>query len=238
LKALGEATQIALALRLPEERLGQLRNEAIACLALPDIRLLREWDCPVARPTRFAFDSELRYYAFVNDESEGIVRRMEDDTSVIQLPGAEFGPEFSPDGQFVAIATREAVSVWHLVDNTPVRVLHEQVSDVQLAAFRPDGVRIAIADATGGITAYHLPSGKRFATLTLDAPPLALAYHPFQDQLAVALPARARIYDLEAGTCLWDTPQSYDPWPAISWHPDGRFLAMAEKDWIISLWDI
>jgi WD40 repeat protein len=65
-----------------------------------------------------------------------------------------------------------------------------------------------------------------------------LAYHPFKDQLAVALPARARIYDLEGGTCLWDTPQSFDLWPTIAWHPGGRLLAMVEKDWVISLWDI
>src|SRR5262249_4293389 len=44
--------------------------------------------------------------------------------------------------------------------------------------------------------------------------------------------------DLEAGTCLWDTPQNYDPWPTIAWHPGGRLLAMGEKDWVISLWDI
>src|SRR5207244_6726459 len=43
LDAVAEAAKIARDLKLPEESLLELRNAAIACLALPDLRLARQW---------------------------------------------------------------------------------------------------------------------------------------------------------------------------------------------------
>src|SRR5204863_489475 len=63
LDALAEAAQIARDLSLPEDRLLERRNAAIACLALPDLRLAGPGlDCPAGT---FAadFDGRLEHYA-------------------------------------------------------------------------------------------------------------------------------------------------------------------------------
>jgi hypothetical protein len=44
LDALAKAAQIARERHMPPERFLELRNEAIACLALPDLRLAKQWD--------------------------------------------------------------------------------------------------------------------------------------------------------------------------------------------------
>src|SRR5262249_23024361 len=46
LQALAEAARTARQLGMPEAAFRELRNEAIACLTLPDLRVAREWDCP------------------------------------------------------------------------------------------------------------------------------------------------------------------------------------------------
>ena len=47
LDAIGKAVHIARERNMPAERIDELRNLAIACLALPDWRTLREWEASV-----------------------------------------------------------------------------------------------------------------------------------------------------------------------------------------------
>jgi hypothetical protein len=56
LHSLAEAATIARRLNLPQERIQELRNEAIACLALPDLRVAKEWDGWPAGSASVAFD--------------------------------------------------------------------------------------------------------------------------------------------------------------------------------------
>src|SRR5262249_13534714 len=81
LEALRKAAGLARVLDLPAERVRELRDEAIACLALPDLRVVRQWpveDNPtwvdVAGPAAplAAFDADLGRYA--SSDAQGIVR--------------------------------------------------------------------------------------------------------------------------------------------------------------------
>src|SRR5207247_1852154 len=63
LKAVEAAVAIARELDLPEARFLELRNEAIACLALPDLRLARQWDGWPTGSYVADFDGTLEHYA-------------------------------------------------------------------------------------------------------------------------------------------------------------------------------
>src|SRR2546421_115114 len=86
----------------------ELRNEAIACMALPDLRIARQWE--VSQPAQISatFDSRLDQYVRL-DASQGVisVHRTADDaelmaTSSFKLP--HLGERFSPNGQYLAVA--------------------------------------------------------------------------------------------------------------------------------------
>src|SRR5262249_6764516 len=68
LAALAEAARIVRTLDLSEaergERLLELRNEAIACLALVDMKPGRSWEVPDVDSNEFAFDPTCEHYVF------------------------------------------------------------------------------------------------------------------------------------------------------------------------------
>src|SRR5262245_23502370 len=65
------------------------RNEAIACLALPDVKLRRVINLP--RGSRSAFDHQMKRYA-TNDRSGALfIRSVADDRLVSYLPGRGAG---------------------------------------------------------------------------------------------------------------------------------------------------
>src|SRR5262249_55918733 len=66
LAALEQATELARQLRLPEQDFLELRNEVIACLALPDVRVAKEWDGWPEGSTHVDFDEKLERYARVD----------------------------------------------------------------------------------------------------------------------------------------------------------------------------
>ncbi len=86
----------------------ELRNEAIAALALPDVRVLRYWPLnpPVPLFAGLAFDATVERYARAYPDGQIAICRAQDDVQLLRLPG--FGPWheaglcFSPDGRFLA----------------------------------------------------------------------------------------------------------------------------------------
>src|SRR5260370_29971753 len=70
LRAVTDAVKFAGELKLPESRFLELRNEVIACLALPDLRVAREWDLPDGAAA-VVFDGALERYARL--EKQGTV---------------------------------------------------------------------------------------------------------------------------------------------------------------------
>ena len=65
----------------------RLRNEAIAAMALPDLRVAKELDVPRAKENGFAVDPAFERYAFKRDDGTVVVRRLSDDAELFRLPG-------------------------------------------------------------------------------------------------------------------------------------------------------
>jgi hypothetical protein len=100
--------QAARELGLDEKRLFELRNEAIASLALTDLRRLRRWEgWPQGSAAGFAFDSQLEHYARSDHEGNLRVHRVGDDREIVRLPGdGAMGAAimvFSPAGDVLAV---------------------------------------------------------------------------------------------------------------------------------------
>ena len=75
-------------LELPAERFQELRNLAVACLALPDVRNDQGMGRVSGRDRRARLrDDEVRLYARGDRQGRLSVRRVADDREVALLPG-------------------------------------------------------------------------------------------------------------------------------------------------------
>jgi hypothetical protein len=100
LKALAEAAQIAHTLKVPDDDILTLRNEAIACMALPDLQ-------PRPELAKGVPDKLLQRYATSDGQGTITIRRIAGDQEILRRGGAGTRPsnlEFSPDGRFLAAA--------------------------------------------------------------------------------------------------------------------------------------
>ncbi|HMC64981.1 MAG TPA: WD40 repeat domain-containing serine/threonine protein kinase, partial [Gemmataceae bacterium] len=227
----------------------ELRNEAIACMALVDLRRVRSRpDIPADCLERMVFDPSLERYAFSDPEGNIIVRLTSDDRELFRLrgPGSRaWALRFSPDGRFLAAK--------HHTDNQPEpndlyvyevaqqKVVVHSPGGIFSWAFSPDSRQLAVGDKAGAITVYDLASEQGGARV-LSRGPVAqdLAFHPDGRRLAVACPKPPVILirSLETGEVVWERKFTVGP-AALAWHPEGRLLAVGcfHPDWRVHLID-
>ena len=244
LRKLKEATRIARDLELPPEFVHDLRNEAIACLSLPDVEVAREWDGFPPDSDQVDFDPTFERYARSDSEGDVSVRRVGDDAEIASLrgDGKPVFPRFSPDGHCLAAQAhsgREGVKVWRLDGGEPSVVVNEPRSREWLSDFSPDGRLFVAAGGDDTIVVYELPSGKPLRRL--EGHPIGgsgwMTFHPKDPLVAVITKGgnSVRIVDVETGKVRADLTQANTS--HIAWHPDGRMLAVASNDGAIYLWD-
>jgi hypothetical protein len=252
LQAIREALRLPLP---PGHSLDELRTEAIAALALPDLELLREeWEGWPAGTVGLDFDGHLERYARLMKDGTVSVRRVSDDTEIARWqeptegdwPYDESNLRFSPDGQFLCIRHRTSGRLAvRRVDGPEPAVCHEgaKASNGWAMDFSPDGKRlaylrtdsrIAVVDLTSGQPSYLDSTGAvqdypsiRFAP---DGRRFALATH------------RAGQWAVEVRDAVTGQVQGNLPHPEKvnhpTWHPDGRTLATCCDDLRIRLWDV
>jgi WD40 repeat protein len=249
LKALAQAAQLGRALgRSPEEFL-KLRNEAIACLALPDARLERDWEGSPPGTSGVALDARGERYAW-SGADEGIhIRRVADHAELLRLPTlpAEVPSRllrlrFSPDGGFLALwydqwARLHPLQVWELKPGVsrPLLALADATGE---AEFAPDGRSVAVGMPDGSVRFFDLADGRETRCLNPGLAPSRVAFHPDGHKLAVASTQqpRVQVHDLASGRLLYSLahPKGVQ---AVAWDPEGRLLATGCNDRRIYLWD-
>ena len=110
-----EAARIARKVGAPAASLDEIRNEAIACLALPDLRSSTT-SVPVPDGTvAIDFDGNYQRYAFADANGAISVYRVGDDQPVIRLPGLGRALQalgFSPDGHLLVGYSCGEFQVW------------------------------------------------------------------------------------------------------------------------------
>ena len=222
----------------------ELRNEAIACFALADLRLTLGWQPPMKYGA--AFDAALARYAYGPDEKTVLVRRIEDDHILASLPRPADAVQvedlaFSPDGRFLAdLFVMKSNNVRYLawdLDRAKTVIDEAQVSS---ASFSADSRWIALGqgDRTAGRIAIHdLVSQEPTKILEQNFRPTDLAFHPRGKQLAVLHADSVQILDRGTGRILRTLPHPGEV-ATLAWRGDGDLLAVACSDRRIYVWDM
>jgi WD40 repeat protein len=209
----------------------ELRDEAIAALALLDLRAARQWDLPqMTAPDSIVFDPRLERYAV---ETDGNIRvcRMKDDHELSSVPCRELGLgwliSFSLDGRYLAIHTREAQDcVWDFMRS---EWAFEHLSG--FLGFNPKRGSLAYAGTNGTISLCDLDSREPTRRIDVRATVGAGSFDPGGSRLACfnAQTLSVELRDLETETVTVSPPLP-DHCDALAWSADGRLLAAGCHD--------
>ena len=238
LDALAEATQIARDLKLPEQHFLDLRNAAIACLALPDLHLAKQWPGWPVGGDNVDFDGKLEQYARSDAQGSVSICRVADNEEVARLPptGAQTSTRFSRDGKYLAVGSWGGrLTLWKLGGPEPVR--EKQFDDAHGFDFSSDSRQCAIGRVDGPIRLVDLASGQPPRELPKGTRGAHLAFHPEGRQLAVSCGTSVEIRDLDTGKVGADLKHQVTT-DNLVWHPDGKTLAVCGSDRRIYLWDV
>jgi WD40 repeat protein len=241
LAALAEAARIRPSL--------ELRNEAIACMTLVDLRRTGSWNEPAHPSTFGAFDATLARHACSDAQGNICVHRLDGRGAILRLPGPKcpaWHVNFSPDGRFLVAKyhppskhVQMLFQVWDLRRGRVI--LRVPASDVDWRAFdfSSDSRLLAVGRRHGSISLYDLASGVEVKRLALDATPGSLSFQPRGRKLAVSCreSSTVEIHDLDSGKRIAVLAHP-DTVSWLAWSPDGKRLAAACDDFRIYVWDV
>ncbi len=223
----------------PSQKL-ELRNEAIACMTLTDVRLTQGVHRTPPGAGVLAFDVELRRYVWSTDRGDLHFFRATDNQELLTLPGPGVRAhvaEFSPDGRLLAAKYHDTgpplVKVWNLESQM---VLWESAGDQ--FHFAPDSRRLVLGQLAPIAKIIDLHEGREIFQFPTHARPGCVRLHPREPRLAVAsLYSRdVQILDSESGKVLAILPHPESVY-SVSWNSTGQSLACASTDRRIHLWD-
>jgi serine/threonine protein kinase/WD40 repeat protein/tetratricopeptide (TPR) repeat protein len=253
LEALERAAEHFRALgQLDEPRILELRNEAIACLRLVDLKPGKDWTRDPGWSRLYGFDPTLQYYvtrSTADDHPEDAavhrghlrIRRVADDREVAFLPG--FGVRvvatwFSPDSRYLAANYEWGQCqnyVWDLSRRTAI--LSVSQGHHSLASFSPDSRLVALARPDRSIRIYELPSGTTWKDLPPGPQVDGVHFHPDGRRLAIVSDRLVQLRDLSDGKNL-ATFRHPDHIRMLAWRSDGEVFATGCEDHDIYVWDV
>jgi WD40 repeat protein len=225
---------------------GELRNEAIACLALVDLQPVRRFATLPHEDDGFAVDPELQRYALGDGEGNVHVYRVADGKEIIRLPRGA-GPnrhlQFSPGGHYLFGAYRvgrELLSdLWDISRGATPRKVFDRADNGFL--FSADDRRLAtrLSETTVGV--YDPVTGKLIKRLIVAPVSDVACFHPDGRRLMVRdrSPRTLRLIDIDNGEGEDVRSHTFEvDVGAIAWRGDGRLFAAGGSDHRIYVWDM
>jgi WD40 repeat protein/tRNA A-37 threonylcarbamoyl transferase component Bud32 len=236
LEALRQAAEIRQA--------DSIRDEAITCLTLSDLKRVGDWpaESPFGSESAMDSDGALAHIAVMEGEGEVVVRRILDGGQVARLPALSRHVDFvrfAPGGQRVAILYRGGRIVVRTIAEGKILLdvrgkYHRDGLD-----FSPDGAHLAAAGDS--VDLFDLESGTPVVHLACPGPAWHARFHPRYPrtkQLAVCMGPSQEV-------ALWmlgnEAPAKYIQFPArihdIGWDHEGRRLVAAGDDSDVHIYD-
>ena len=219
-----------------------LRNEAIASLALADLRPLRTPGNSSGQRLHSGFDERLE--RFVRVDATGVVSvcRVEDGAELMRLPGridpGNLYSAFSADGRFLALYHRGGrLLIWDLERRERLQHLPQDVA-LMSCAFTPDSRTLVSSYSPGSLVFRDMRSGETNRIITTSNAPHRFAFSDDGRKLVAwrSTSSRMQILDVQTGRLLHELKHPMGVL-AAAWSPDGRGLAAGCLDSGIYLWD-
>ncbi len=233
LDAVRRAVDLVRERKMPAERLDELRNLAIAALALTDFRTLRTWEGYPSGSNGWGADDRLRRYARGDVEGNISLRWIDTDEEIARLEGwrHDFWLDFSPGGRFLSARDARHYRVWDLTASPPRQVLE---GEYHRLTFHPDGRHLLIGLGNGSMSLHDLadPQQKPRILMARQSPH---AFDPSGNRLAAIEAGKVDILDVNTGKSLASILESAE---SVAWHPSGNYLALVCPAHEIHVWDL
>ena len=222
----------------------ELRNEAIACLALRDMRLTKELGEGMPAGSLLQVNFQCRRYAYRNPAGDIELRSLEDDRALGRLPGFGAGSEdefdFSPDGRLLAAFAPNKpfrLILWRLEDAKPILQLTNRL--VRTPDFTEGNRRMVLCAPPNRLLLYDLTNREQIASYTVPSLPECFKLHPNGQTLAVSCTGdpKLRLINLASGQVIRELAGTAAAL-GLSWHPSGRWLSAAGEDGDDVVWDL
>lgn len=222
-----------------------LRNELIACLTLPDARLLKEWTHLSLQSVPFHLSGAFRFYATNDALGQVTVRDLASDSVVALLPGPVPTPGptsllFSPDDRYLAIG--------HLSGELELLNLSTRQSrwldlppGARLLLFTPDSRALVIQFGDDSLHFFEPESAADEWSIPAPGPLTAnkLGFTPDGRRFVMQYGRRLTVHRAADGEQLAELDPLDDSGPppgGPTWQPDGRRVAAAQRP-RIAIWD-
>jgi hypothetical protein len=147
---------------------------------------------------------------------------------------------FSPDGQRLASASRDAVKVWDATSGREALTLRGHTGGVMSVAFSPDGQRLASASSVDKtVRVWDATSGQEALTLRGHSDNVyGVAFSPDGQRLASASrDGTVKVWDSTSGQEALTLRGHTDQVLSVAFSPDGRRLASGRGDGTLIIWD-
>ncbi len=224
----------------------ELRREALAALALPDIRFEPQMPLDADR-TLVLLDPAFERFATSKAGGPVEIRSAEDRHLLALLPASTNLPVYfgrwSPNSRYLALkrdrlssGARADLEVWEVAAQRRI-ILERDVAN-GMAAFNPRLPQVLGTLRDGEVALWSLESGAELARLRLGYIPQLLAFAPDGARFAIAASAEhgsvLAIYDVHGGEPVVSC-RFTDRIADLEWHPSGRWLAVADHSGAVHL---
>ena len=226
----------------------EIRDNAIAAMALVDVYQGPAWIGPNPDPRLSWFDENYRLYALAHPNGQISIHNVSDHAEIQRLESDAASPkrfdtppqylEFSQDGRYLAGLREDfQLRIWQLDTGKPISLPIEQ--KVSVSAFSPNGLQVAVA-TEDSIQCFDLPGGRERFRWRTPGQVYMLLYNPDSRRLAAGFMRQdvVALYDTEDGAHLTDLPVGASAMEHIAWHPNGQFLATAGSNPRIQIWNV
>ena len=232
-----------------------VRNEAIACLAVSDLRVAKQTVViGHARNELAAMDLNLEQYAFWDTNGTITVWATTNNGVVAVLPAPGYAMEgvhgFSPNGQYLMACywdkgEEKSIWIWNVKSQkVMLRALQQRdpgnpENDFLSWVFSLDSQFFTVGRADGTLSVYNLASGEDINHLPGKRLDDFLTSHPGSTRMVYSSreDPKVEIREVASGQ-TWRTLTCPAGVSTVSWSFDGTRLATACMDFNIYIWDV